>query len=65
VEISATARRIPAWRLEDETVQELRASPVRSEEPDERITLVPLGCARLRMGCLPTIGSGPDAREWD
>ena len=25
---------------------------------------LPLGCARLRMSCLPVTGDGPDAREW-
>jgi hypothetical protein len=64
IELSARGRRIPGWVLEDETVQELRPSPIRSAEPEEEITLIPLGCARLRMSCLPVIGHGPEAREW-
>lgn len=65
VEIRARARRIPGWRLENQTVQELRQGPVKSSQPDEQLTLIPLGCARLRMACLPVIGQGEDAREWE
>ena len=65
IEIRARAKRIPNWHLENETVCELQSSPIRSAEPAEDITLIPLGCARLRMSCLPTIGGGPDAREWE
>ena len=64
IEIMAQARRIPKWRLINETVDVLRDSPVRSDQPVETVTLVPLGCARLRMSCLPVISDGPDAREW-
>lgn len=64
IEIRAKARRIPGWTLVKETVDTLRPGPVKSDEPEETITLIPLGCARLRMACLPTIGDGPDARMW-
>jgi len=65
IEITARASRIPNWKLENETVQELHPSLVKSGEPEEKITMIPLGCARLRMSCLPTIGDGPDARIWE
>jgi len=64
IEIRARGRRIPNWTLLDEMVTALQASPVRSDEPEEEITLIPMGCARLRISCFPTIGDGPDAREW-
>jgi hypothetical protein len=64
IEIKAHARRIPGWGLEGETVQELRQSPVRSDAPEEEISMIPLGCARLRMACLPLVGNGTTAREW-
>lgn len=64
IEITARAKRIPAWKLVNETVDELRDSPIRSTEPEETITLIPLGCARLRMSCLPVVSDAPDAREW-
>jgi hypothetical protein len=50
--------------LENETVAELQMSPVASDQPEEPIALIPLGCARLRMACLPVIGEGADAQEW-
>jgi hypothetical protein len=65
LEIRARARRLPGWKLEQETVQELRQSPVRSAEPEEQVALIPLGCARLRMACLPVIGEGEEAGEWN
>lgn len=64
IEVRTRARRIPNWILQNETVQELRLSPIRSDEPEETIRMIPLGCARLRMSCLPVIGDGPDARPW-
>ncbi len=64
VEIRAKAKRIRDWTLENETVQELRPSPIKSDEPEETIRMIPLGCARLRISCLPTIGNGLEAREW-
>jgi DUF1680 family protein len=66
VEIQARGKRIPGWTLDpvSHMVQELRASPIRSDEPEETITLIPLGCARLRVSCLPAIGDGPEARTW-
>jgi hypothetical protein len=30
----------------------------------EEITLIPMGCARLRISAFPTIGEGPDAHVW-
>jgi len=65
LEIKAKARRIEKWQLpKDLTVPELQPSPIKSDTPDEEITLIPLGCARLRMSVLPTIEDGPEAREW-
>ena len=64
IEIRARGRRIPNWRLINETVTDLQPSPIKSSEPVEDITLIPMGCARLRISCIPVIGDGPDAREW-
>jgi len=65
VELRAKARRIPNW-TEDHLglVDELQPSPVRSDEPVETVTLVPMGAARLRLSALPVIGTGPDAHAW-
>lgn len=65
VEITAVGKRIPAWQ-QDRTglVTTLQPSPVRSSEPEEQITLIPMGAARLRISAFPVIGEGPDAHEW-
>jgi len=66
IHIRAKARKIANWQIDPETqtVPDLQSSPITSAEPEEEITLIPLGCARLRMACLPVIGQGPDASEW-
>ena len=45
-------------------VDKLQPSPVKSDEPVEDITLIPMGAARLRIAMFPVIGRGPDAHEW-
>ncbi|MBU4200802.1 MAG: glycoside hydrolase family 127 protein [Verrucomicrobia bacterium] len=64
IEITVKAKRIPGWRIEENTVQPLQESPIKSDQPEETITMIPLGCARLRVSCLPRIGAGPDAHAW-
>jgi hypothetical protein len=65
IEVRATARKIPGWTI-DRTglVGSLQQSPVRSNEPVETITLIPMGAARLRISAFPTIGNGSDAHDW-
>ncbi len=65
VALKAKARKIPAWQVDrNNQVGVLQKSPVRSAEPIETVTLIPLGAARLRISSFPTIGDGPDANEW-
>jgi hypothetical protein len=45
-------------------IDEVQQSPVKSEERTETVTLIPMGCARLRISAFPWIGEGPDATEW-
>jgi hypothetical protein len=66
VELRARARRIPEWGLDKHgTIMPLTKGPVRSSEPDEWVRLVPLGCARLRVGCLPVVSDATWARAWE
>ena len=65
VELKAKARKIPNWTADAKgAVNPLQPSPVKSAEPEETVTLVPMGAARLRIAAFPVIGTGPDAREW-
>jgi len=65
IELKAKARKIPGWKQDAlGMVGKLRPSPVRSEEPEEPVTLIPMGAARLRISMFPTIGAGADAQEW-
>jgi hypothetical protein len=63
--VRAKAKKIPAWTLDRTGLAgKLHPSPVRSDEPVETVTLVPMGAARLRIAAFPRIGSGPDAHAW-
>ena len=65
IELRAKAKKIPAWKQDQRgLVGTLSESPIRSDEPEETVTLIPMGCARLRIASFPTIGSGPTAHEW-
>lgn len=65
IQLQAKARKIPAWKKDHlGLVGEIQQSPVKSDEPTETVTLIPMGCARLRISAFPTIGTGPDAHEW-
>jgi hypothetical protein len=65
IELRAHARKIPAWKLDRYgLVGKLQDSPAKSEEPVETVSLIPMGCARLRITSFPVIGDGPNAHEW-
>ncbi len=63
--LRARGKRIPEWGLEPNgLIEEVQPGPVRSNEPVGEITLIPMGCARLRISSFPVIGEGADARRW-
>ena len=65
VELSVRAKKIPNWTVdEDNAVQPLQAGPVRSDEPVETVTLIPMGSARLRISSFPLIAIGAKGNEW-
>ena len=56
VTLRAKGKRIPDWKQEaNGLVAEIPPSPVRSSEPAEDITLIPMGCARLRITAFPQV----------
>lgn len=65
VQMQVRARRIPQWAMVGGICGPLERSPVRSSEPEETVTLIPMGCARLRISMFPVIGDGPDAVQWE
>jgi len=64
IELKAKGKRMPNWTLVKNCAGPLQESPVKSDQPVEEITLIPMGCDHLRISSFPTIGEGPDAREW-
>jgi hypothetical protein len=66
IAIQAKARRIPNWTLDEKgAVNEVVDQPVKSNEPEEMVTLIPMGAARLRISAFPVIDNfNPKAKEW-
>ena len=62
--IRAKDKKIPNWKLQDHMCAKLQRSPVRSQEVTEELTLIPMGCARLRLTVFPVISSEDFANEW-
>lgn len=57
--LKARVRRIPEWGLEDDMAGKLQQSPAFTDFEEEEIEMIPLGCARLRMSCLPVVTTDP------
>jgi hypothetical protein len=53
VVISAKARRLPEWQIEDDSAGPLPVSPVTSKRHVETISLIPYGAAKLRITAFP------------
>ena len=65
IKLTTTARKIPNWTLDPRgAVNEVVQQPVSSTEPEETVTLIPMGAARLRISAFPVIASGPDVKPW-
>lgn len=55
VELLVKGRRLPEWTLENNSAGPLPQSPMRSTEPLEDLTLIPYGCAKLRITEFPLL----------
>jgi len=56
IELRIRARRVPAWKQESNgLIGQIPGSPVREETPVETVTLIPMGCERLRVAVFPMI----------
>jgi len=56
INIEVLGRRIPQWNADTQNVVGLLPqSPVQSQEPNETLTLLPMGSARLRISTFPSI----------
>ncbi len=66
LEIKVKARKIPEWQLDENgLVEELQQSPAYTTETEEQITLVPMGCAQIRIAAFPTASNDIEkAYKW-
>lgn len=65
VTLAALARRLPPWQADPQmVVRTLQPGPASSKEPTERITLIPMGAARLRITSFPALTNGPGTHTW-
>jgi hypothetical protein len=55
VEAKVKGRLLPAWTLERDAAAPPPQSPVSSEEPEVTLTLIPYGCAKLRITEFPVL----------
>ncbi len=55
VKLEVTGRKIPGWLAEDGVANPVPVSPLKSEEPEEKLTLIPYGAAKLRVTAFPIL----------
>jgi len=55
VQLSAKGRLLPDWKLVENCAGRLPTSPANSDQPELDVSLVPMGCARLRISVFPTL----------
>ncbi len=55
IELKVKGRRLPQWTLVNGSAGPLPVSPVTSNEPEETLTLIPYGSAKLRITVFPLL----------
>ena len=58
VTLSLKARKFPKWVAEESVADELPQSPVKSDEAEETIKLIPYAAAKLRITAFPRLDLG-------
>ncbi len=65
IELTTTGRAIPEWAIDMYGLAApLQQSPAFSKEPLQKVTLVPMGAARLRITVFPTVSDSSSAAKW-
>jgi hypothetical protein len=65
IEITVKARQIPQWTVDKYGLcAVLQQSPAYSDQPVEKVTLIPMGAARLRISAFPTVSTDAGAHYW-
>ncbi len=66
IELTATGRAILEWTLDMYGLAApLQQSPAFTKEPAGKVTLVPMGAARLRITVFPTVSTDEKAAHWE
>jgi len=55
IEVTAKGKRLPQWKIETNAAGPLPESPVGSNQPLDKITLLPYGCTHLRITEFPLL----------
>jgi hypothetical protein len=64
IRLETTGRQIPEWALDMYgLVAPLQEMPAKTTQPEKRITLIPMGAARLRITVFPTV-SDDEGTTW-
>ncbi|MFO0909028.1 MAG: glycoside hydrolase family 127 protein [Isosphaeraceae bacterium] len=65
VRLSGRGKVIPEWQLDRfGLVAPLQDSPVKSSEPEQAVTLIPMGAARIRIAACPVVATGSEGHAW-